>query len=232
MGPRVALTGIGRVVFAALILACLSACGSDKPQASPLAQALGAVAKSTLHRGAAEGSGATAGTQTAVTRADLEKLGTPVLQVAVAARAFAALLTPSDVKGNVVTWISQDSVTFTFRDGILIQTRGLGPDLMSAEAPSVSQLMAPGVTYVRAYYFLGADDQPTRRKYDCSTAIAGKESLEILERSYTVTHVIETCSRPQGSMTNEYWIDGTTVRRSHELLSGGAGFVDFARIID
>ncbi len=227
MGPRVALTGTGRLVFGALILATLSACGSSKPQASPLAQALGAVAKNTLHGGSAA-----AGTQAPVTRADLEKLGTPVLQAAVAARAFAALLSPSDVKGNVVTWTSQDSVTFTFRDGILIQTRGLGPDLMSAEAPSVSQLLSSGVTYERAYYFLGADDQPTRRKYDCSTAIVGKESLEILERSYTVTHVVETCSRPQGSMTNEYWIDGTTVRRSHELLSGGAGFVDFARIID
>jgi Group 4 capsule polysaccharide lipoprotein gfcB, YjbF len=232
MGPRVALTGFGRVVFASLILATMSACGSDKPQASPLVQALGAVAKNTLHRGAAKGSKAAAGTEEAITRASLEELGTPVLQVAVAARDFAALLTPTDVKGSVVTWASQNDVTFTFRDSILIQTRGLGPDLMSAEAPSVSQLLAPGVTYERAYYFLGADDQPTRRKYDCTAAIVGKESLEILEHSYTVTHVVETCSRPQGSMTNEYWIDGTIVRRSHELLSGGAGYIDVARIID
>lgn len=230
MGPRVALTGFGRLVFVALTVATLSACGSEKPAASPLAQALGAVAKNALNRGAAEGSAA--GAPSAVTRADLEKLGTPVLQVAVAARAFAALLTPSDVKGNVVTWASQDGMTFTFRDGILIQTRGLGPDLMSAQAPSVSQLLAAGVSYERAYYFLGADDQPTRRKYECTTAIAGRESLEILERSYTVTHVVETCTRPQGSMSNEYWIDGTTVRRSHELLSGGAGYVDVARIVD
>lgn len=231
MGPRVALSGFARIACGALVLAALIGCGSERPQASPLAQALGAVAKSALHRGTVPAAGAGTAAQSPVTRAELEKLGTPVLQVSVAARAIATLVTPSDVKGNVVTWSSQDGMTFTFRDGILIQTRGLGPDLMSAQAPSVAQLLSAS-SYERAYYFLGADDQPTRRKYTCTPSIAGHEQLDILERSYSVTHVVETCTRPQGSMTNEYWIDGTTVRSSHELLSGGAGYLDLARIID
>lgn len=232
MGSRVALTGFGRLISAALVLALLSACGSEKPGASPLVQALGVVAKTSLKRGKVQDEVGGGKAQTPATRADLEALGTPILQVAVPARSIAALLSPSDVKGNVVTWSSQDGMTFTLRDGILIQTRGLGPDLMSAQAPSVAQLLTDGGTHERAYYFLGPDDQPMRRKYECTVAIAGRETMEILERSYSVTHVVETCSRPQGSMKNEYWIDGSTVRRAHELLSGGAGYVDFVRIID
>lgn len=232
MGPRVALTRYGRLIAIALMLTLVSACGSEKQQASPIVQALGSIAKDALAARKAAKSGGSAEAPPPVTRADLEKLGTPVLQVAVGARNIATLLTPSDVKGDVVTWASPDGMTFTFRDGILIQTRGLGPDLMSAQAPSVSQLLTAGGTHERAYYFLGPDDQPTRRKYVCTVAIVGTEPMEILERSYTTTHVVETCSRPQGSMTNEYWIDGSTVRVAHELLSGGAGFVDFARIID
>ena len=232
MGPCVAVTSLARLTAVAAVLALLSACGSEKPQASPLMQAFGAVAKTALDKRSAKRGQGKSAANAPMTRADLEKLGTPVLQVAVEARGFAALLSPSDVKGEVVTWSNQKGVTFAQRGGILIQTRGLGPDMMSAQVPTVGQLLTAGGTHKRVYYFLGSDDQTTRRSYDCTVAIAGNETLEILERSYTVTHVTETCARPQGSVTNEYWIDGTTVRRSRELLSGGAGFVDFVKIID
>lgn len=233
MGTCVALTIRGRSVSLALMIVLLAGCGSEKPQASPLMQAVSAVAKSAVSRRSAKTAGGSdSAGQAAVTRADLEKLGTPILQIVVGARSIATLVTPSDVKGDVVTWASQDGMTFTFRGGILIQTRGLGPDLMSAEAPSVAQLLTEGGSHKRTYYFLGPDDQPTRRSYDCTATLTGVEKIEVLERSYTVKHVTETCTRPQGSLTNEYWIDGTIVRQSHELLSGGAGFIDVARVID
>lgn len=233
MGTGVALSGSGRLISIALILALLSACGSEKPQASPLVQAVSVVAKTAVSRASAKrAGGGNAAAPAPVTRADLEKYGTPILRAVVAARGADALLTPSDVKGSVVTWSTSDGTTFTLRDGILIQTRGLGPDLMSAQAPSVGQLLTAGGTHQRLYYFLGADDQTTRRSYDCTVAITGKETIVIMERSHSVTHVTETCSRPQGAITNEFWIEGSKVRKSHQLLSGGAGFVDFEWIID
>lgn len=233
MGTRVALGGSGRLISLALVLALVSACGSEKPQASPLVQAVSAVAKSTLARGAAKrGGGSAAAAAEPVTRADLEKLGAPILRVVVSARAVDTLVTPSDVKGDVITWSSSSGSTFTLRDGVLIQTRGLGPDLMSAQAPTVAQLLTQGGTHQRVYYFLGPDDQGTRRSYDCTVAIEGKTTIEILEKSHTVTHVIETCSRPQGSISNEFWIEGSVVRKSRQLLSGGAGFADFEKIVD
>jgi hypothetical protein len=143
-----------------------------------------------------------------------------------------ALLTPIDVKGDVVTWSTTDGTTFTFRQGVLIQTRGLGPDLMSAEAPSVAQLLQDGGMHRRQYFFLGADDRTTRRAYDCTVAIAGQETIEIFGRSHRVTRVSEACSRPQGSITNDFWIEGDTIRRSRQLLSGGVGFVEFERVVD
>lgn len=233
MGTGVALSGSIRLVSVALILALLSACGSEKQQASPLVQAMGAVAKSAVSRAAAKrAGGAEAAAPAPVTRADLEKYGTPILRAVVPARGADALLTPSDIKDGVVTWSTSDGTTFTLRDGILIQTRGLGPDLMSAQVPSVGQLLTAGGTHRRVYYFLGADDQTTRRTYDCAVTIKGKETIVIMERSHSVTRVTETCSRPQGTISNEFWIEGSTVRKSRQLLSGGAGFVDFERIID
>lgn len=232
MGARVALRISARLVSSALALTVVAACGSEKPAASPLVQAVSVIAKTTLGRKAAKDGGGAAPAAQPMTLADLEKLGAPVLYVTIAARGFETLLTPSDVKGNVVTWATSDGTTISLRDGIVIQTRGLGPDLMSAQVPTVSQLLTPGGTHQRQYFFLGADDQGTRRSYDCTVEIKGKETIDILGRNHAATHVIETCARPQGSMSNEFWIEGTTIRQSHQLVSGGAGYGDFTKVID
>lgn len=221
-----------KLVALALVIALFSGCGNEKQPASPLMQAVGAVAKATLDRSAAKRNGGTAAAAKPATREDLEAFGTPILRAVVSARGVDTLLAPTDVKGDIVTWSTSDGTTFTLSGGVLIQTRGLGPDLMSAQAPTVTQLMTQGGTHQRIYFFLGPDDQGTRRSYDCTVAIDGKTTIEIMGRNHTVAHVVETCSRPQGSISNEYWIEGSTVRKSRQLLSGGAGYVDFEKIVD
>ena len=131
----------------------------------------------------------------------------------------------------MLTWAA-DGATFSQRNGVLIQTRGLGADLMSAQAPSPSQLQQAGNSYQRMYYFLGEDDQGTRRTYDCTTAIVGGESVEVLGRSYATTHVTETCTRPNGKLTNDYWFQGSSIRKSRQWVSAGVGYVEFERVID
>ena len=134
-------------------------------------------------------------------------------------------------RASVITWKTKDGATFSQRGGVLIQTRGLGADLMSADAPSVGQLRS-GASYQRIYYFLGADDQGTRRTYDCTASVVGSESIEIMARSHATTHVTEVCQRPLGNLTNEYWIEGGSIRKSRQFVSGGIGYVDFERVID
>lgn len=218
---------------AGVLLALLAGCGSDRAEPSALATTVVTVAQSALSSVQAMRRGQE---QTAapapLTRADIEKYGVPILRTVIATRGADALLTITDTKGDVVTWSTTDGTSFTFRQGVLIQTRGLGPDLMSAEAPSVAQLLRNGGTHRRQYFFLGADDATTRRTYDCTATVAGQETIEIFGRSHRVTKVSEVCSRPQGGITNEFWIEGQTIRRSRQLLSGGVGFVEFERVVD
>jgi hypothetical protein len=141
-------------------------------------------------------------------------------------------LTLFDTKGDVLTWKTPDGVTFSQRGGVLIQTRGLGADLMSSQAPSVEQLMRAGEGYQRIYYFLGDDDQGTRRTYDCTTRIVGKESIEVLGRTHQTTRVSELCERPLGKLTNDYWVEGASIRKSRQWVSGAIGTIDFERVID
>ena len=234
MGQGLAVTAPMRVLVAIAAAAVLAGCGSEKPEPSPAVAALGTIAKATLGRVMPRGndSAKAAGAAAPVTRADLEKFGVPILRAVIRARGADALLTPTDVKGGIVTWSTSDGATFTLRDGVLIQTRGLGPDLMSAQAPTAAQLRDSAGTHQRIYYFLGEDDQTTRRTYECTVVIDGPETIEIFGRDHSVTKISEKCARAQGEITNTFWFEGTTLRKSRQLASGGLGFIEFERVID
>lgn len=233
MEQGVALKTVFRLTAALAVLALLAACGNEKSEPSGLGAAFGSVAKSALGKVKGERGAATAAKAPApVTRADLEKFGVPILRAKIEVRGADALVTPTDTKGSVVTWSTTDGTTFTLQDGVLIQTRGLGADLMSAQAPSVAELSRDGGTHQRIYYLLGEDDRGTRRTYDCTISVKGRETIEIFARAHNVTRVTENCTRPQGSITNEFWIEGASVRKSRQWTSGGIGFIDFERVID
>jgi hypothetical protein len=87
--------------------------------------------------------------------------------------------------------------------------------------------------YQRIYYLLGEDDRGTRRTYDCNHfGQRARDASRSLRGPCNVTRVTETCTRPQGSITNEFWIEGASVRQSRQWTSGGIGFIDFERVID
>jgi hypothetical protein len=228
------VTATGKLAVAVAVLALLVGCGNDKSGPNPVVAAIGGMAKSSMAKAKAKQAGGQAPASAPVTPADqrakLEAGGKPVLLVAAAALGRTALLTVRDTKGDVLTW-SADGATFSQRGGVLIQTRGLGADLMSAEAPSFGQLRS-GASYQRIYYFLGPDDQGTRRTYDCTSSVVGPERIEIMARSHATTHVTEVCERPLGKVTNDYWIEGTTIRQSRQFVSSGVGYVEFQRVID
>lgn len=217
---------------AAVVL--LSGCGNEKSAPNPLVSAIGSMAKQTVAKGKASGgvaSPAKAATP-AELRSELEKAGKPVLLAASQTLGQTGFLTVLDAKKDVLTWRTPDGATFSQRNGVLIQTRGLGADLMSAEAPSVAQLLNSGTAYSRIYYFLGDDDQGTRRTYECRTTLVGRETIDVLGKSHSTTHVTEICERPLGKLTNEYWIEGQSVRQSRQWVSAMIGYIDFQRVID
>lgn len=228
-----------KVVVAGLALALLGACGSEKTGPNPVVSAIGSfakdnMAKATARKGEAGAKQGGKGPGPAERRAALQKGGQPILRVSSKPLGLTSFVKINDAKGPVLTWATPDGATFSQRNGVLIQTRGLGADLMSAQAPSVSQLLQAGTPYQRVYYFLGADDQGTRRTYDCATAIAGRDSIEILGRSHATTHVVETCVRSSGGgkLTNDFWIESTAIRQSRQWVSAGIGHIEFARVID
>lgn len=233
MGTRVAVTIRARLTAGLVLLAVLAACGNEKREPNPIATTLGAAATSTFAKMKSRKSGAAPTAKAPITRADIEKAGVPVLRAAVPSRGTDSFLTVLDRKDDVVIWKTAEGTTLALRNGVLTQTRGLGPDLMSSNVPSVGQLLQAGGTYQRQYFFLGSDDQSTRRTYDCTVTKVGAEVIEIFEKSHSVTRVTEDCVRPQGTrIQNEFWIEGQTVRKSKQWASALIGHVEMERVVD
>lgn len=166
-----------------------------------------------------------------VSRADIEKSGQPVMRLKVPSRGIDTFLTIRDRRGDVVNWFSADGMLFTFRGDVLIETRGLGADLMSSAAPGAGQI-AGGGPYRRAYFFVDDDDQTGRRDYTCRTGTEGSEQLVIYGRAHATRKVSETCEREVGRITNHYWLEGGKIRKSREWISPGIGQIEFERVVD
>lgn len=214
-----------------IALAVLVACGNDKGEPSPMGTIVGGAAKATLAKVRGKrGPAAVAAAPT--TRADLERFGIPILRAVIKSRGADALVTISDSKGDFVTWATTDGTTFTLRNGVMSQTRGLGPDLMSAAVPSVADLSRVGGTHRRSYFFLAEDDRSVRRDYDCTVAAVGRETIEIFARSHSALHFKEECIRPEGKITNDFWLEGATIRKSRQWTSPGTGYIEFEKVID
>jgi len=230
MGQGLALNLVARL--SAVLCACAALSGCAKTELSPMMTAVGTMAKATLVQIKDKRAKSTAVAAKPVSRAEIEAYGVPILRAVIEFRAADVFLTLSDSKGGVQTWTTTDGTTFTLRDGVLIHTRGLGPDILSADAPTVAQLLQNGATYERRYFFLGADDQTARRSYTCTVTVVGRETITVVERTHNVTHVKEACARPQGSIGSEYWIEGSKIRRSVQSTSGLAGLILFERVVD
>lgn len=166
-----------------------------------------------------------------VSRQKIEAFGTPILRATLPARAMDLLMSPRNAKGDVTTWEAAEGITLAFRNGILIETRGLGPDLMSAAVPSPSQILGGG-SYSRTYFFVAEDDQNQRRDYVCSAETVGAETIVIHGKQHRTRHLRETCTRDVGRITNEFWFEGNVLRKSRQWVAPDVGHVETSRVVD
>ena len=141
-------------------------------------------------------------------RAALEELGEPVMLLEVPALGAATLTRIAGRNGDAVTWSTVDERTVTLEDGTLVATRGLGPDLMSADPANTRARLAQGGTdwAPRFVSWLDGEDQPVFATLLCRVEERRPERLDILGREQPTTRVTERCKSPDYAATNTYWL--------------------------
>lgn len=148
-------------------------------------------------------------------------LTAPLIRADLPARKARAVLRPVGQNGTVSTWQTLDRITLSFDDGILVASRGLGDDLMGADAaPTRAALagQAEGV-YRRKLRYLTGDNHSTWLTAGCvMRALGGENGLRRFE---------ESCRARDHAFTNVFELDSAgRVAKSRQWLSPALGYVD------
>jgi hypothetical protein len=217
---------------AALCLGLLSACGNDPQAGDNLAATQNAknLATYALTLGHPPAPAAVDGS---ALRAALEQAGQPVYSVKVDKMRYNGYMAPYGSNGPIQTWASTSYETVSLKDGILVATRGFGPDIMSSITPPLGQIRSASGAVHRVYYYLDGADQPQRADFDCTLAASGSETIVVLTKAYATRRVTESCSNADASFENVYWFEGSgTLRQSVQFVSVQAASMQLQRIID
>jgi hypothetical protein len=223
------------LLTAALTLGLLSACGNDQAardakMTMPTGQKVAALFAGLLGPKTAKPVDPAA---VAAVRKQLEQAGQPVVLVRVARFGYANLMAPYGQNGPISTWASSSSQSVSLKDGILVATRGFGPDLMSARVPDLAQVRQAKGYFHRGYSVLDGADQGHVSEYDCTFAEAGHENIDVFGKTYATRKVAESCEGPDLTFENAYWFDDRGIlRQSDQHATAGMPTVRVQRIID
>ena len=166
-------------------------------------------------------------------RARLQTAGQPTLLVINPGQGFAELMTPFGRNGGVETWTSPGQTTISLRDGLLVASRGFGPDLMSSSGPGLSQVRTGQGATRRSFYYLGGADERRAFDFDCTLATEGSQTITVLGKAYATRKVTESCTHPLGNFVNVYWFDHRLIlRQSRQVVTLGMESLLIQRIID
>ncbi|RXV66947.1 hypothetical protein C6W92_01805 [Roseovarius sp. A46] len=155
-----------------------------------------------------------------------QPIGPARLRVTLPATGAQATLAPVARNGGVTVWQTLDGITLSFRSGVLVATRGLGDDLMSADVDGTLAMLrgtdkATHYPHIRSY--LDGEDRTVFRSFQCRRDVRAETG--------PVRRITERCASPHGGMTNTYWLDQTgEITRSRQWVSPAIDYMETERL--
>jgi hypothetical protein len=206
---------VSRILFLA-IAACvaLTACSSDKDREPGLMkQATGAI-KSRFLRQETTPPPTRDQLRAAITPEFREQTGgVPLLLVTSQRVPVSSILTRFSVNGPVETYLTPDQISLSLRDGIVVSSRGLGNDLMSAEVTGVLDAIRAGEgSALRRHRYLDGENQEVIDRFTCDYSRPEDPAGTVIER----------CRGSDQGFTNSYALDQDgRITLSNQWISPG-----------
>lgn len=168
-----------------------------------------------------------------ITRTQLDTVQQPLIFVELDTLGTAASLVQGGRNGDVVTWLTADRVGLSYRDGLIVATRGLGQDLISADVSGTARALAGGAGryHTRLHSYLDGTHQTRYRTFRCLITDRRPETIEIFDRSHATTRVEETCYSTDLQVVNRYWTGGGVMWKSQQWVSPAIGYLLTERLV-
>lgn len=130
--------------------------------------------------------------------------------------------------GDVTTWRAADGDTISLRDGVVIATQSLTPDILSVEGPTPSQWrgMPRPTRSSRVHRYVDGGGEVVIRGYQCEISAPVTDSVTISGKSRATRRTDEACNNVEHSFTNSYWLDNSgELVQSRQWLGEDIGYL-------
>lgn len=149
-----------------------------------------------------------------------------VLLVTLVARNAVSAMTRVGHNNRVDTWRTAKGVTLSFRDDILVASRGLNEDLMGADVDGLRDAIRAGSgTTQRQHAFLDSEDQIKTRTLNCTITTEGPDTITTAAGAVETTKVVEICNSSALVFRNNYWLDGGDIVQSLQAVAPSVGYI-------
>lgn len=136
----------------------------------------------------------------------------------------------SDV-GTVEVWRSSSAANIHLRNGVLIGTRGVGGDIIAANANDTISAISSGAAGTGSRTFTISDGDVTASEYmfSCTYQNLGTKGIIVAYQMFNTIHMRETCvqdTQPANGFTNDYWVEPNSglVRQSRQWVAPQVGY--------
>jgi hypothetical protein len=161
-----------------------------------------------------------------LSRAAIDRSPQPLILAELPSQNVVATLIPRDTLDSVVTWRTGRGQTLSFRDGVLVATRSLGNDLMSADVAGTQAALrgGPQQGYSRLMTYLDGQGQTLFRAMLCGMDAGQPATVNSFGVAFPTTLRIETCFTTGKRVENRYWLNAdSTMRRAEQWVGPGTG---------
>lgn len=142
-----------------------------------------------------------------LTVADFAAVKQPLSLVTVVSSQALVTMTRAATNGGVEVWRSPDDVTLNLRKGVIVGTRGLGADLMTADVDqTVAALTGAAEISHRIHRRLDGQFKLQPSVFICDITQNGRDTIQSLGRNLRLRKVTETCTGVEYRFTNVYFI--------------------------
>lgn len=201
--------------LAAVLCTALSACSNSDFKSAGVGEVL---LRSTLNK--ISGTDPAVAAPPQITREQFLNVPGAVLLVILETNQTRAAVVQAAQNGTVLTYMSADGISLSLRDGILIGTRGLGPDLMEADVfGTLAALRRGGAQgYEKRLSYLDDEDRLQPLSLNCTMVFKGIERTMVWDKAYRARRFEEQCAGGTVEITNSYWMSQGTVIKSRQWV--------------
>jgi len=224
-----------RVFLPLMIIAglALSACSSENLKLKGIGSVVPAAIKGVLKK---KDKTPAVNPLAGISRAQLKDIPGPLLFANLEEINAYASLSLIGENNDVQTFLTADKISLSLRGGVVLATRGLGGDLISADVSGTEAAIRKpgGASYARTMRWLDGQDVTQTVVFDCTMTNSGREAITILGTTNATTRMKESCTSEGQSFENDYWLGRSkpVIWQSRQWLGKDAGYISLQVLIE